>query len=336
MIEKQEELSNEIVQEVVKIEAQGDLLKVENVFKEFQKQHPAFEKKFQEMALIAGELCENILKHSGKGKISIRYHQSAMPYIEVLSENVGELPENAQTNGVTTKHSLGIGLGIISRRSDIFTHEQDGKILRLRSVKYCGDLPARSEVTVLSYPVTPCEKCNGDSFFIHKDQTDLLCVIDALGHGEDAYKSAAAVHDFIQENPKRKIDALIYEVHDFIRARHIRGVALSVIRIDYASNKLLFCGLGDVMVKIFLPDEDKTLYPLPKEGIVGDIQRTLEIQEFPIVKGEVISMFSDGVSSKLTIPVTARNENLMNLVNNLMGQYGKNYDDRTLLLAKVL
>ena len=121
-------------------------------------------KKYNEMSIITGELGENILKHSGKGKITIVFDDSEHPYIETISENVGLLPKQAKVDGISTKRSLGIGLGIVHRLSDGVYYEQDGDILRIRSVKYCSNFPARSEVAVLSYPVMSKEKSNGDFF----------------------------------------------------------------------------------------------------------------------------------------------------------------------------
>jgi len=331
-----ENSNHETVNNVIRIQNQGDLLTVANVFKYLQVKYNLYQKKIHEMSLIAGELCENILRHSGKGKIRIVYHRADNPFIEIISENIGALPEGAEQDGITTRKSLGIGLGIINRTSDIVTYEQEGHILRIRATKYCEDFPNRIEVAVLSYPVLFHDKCNGDGYIIHKNKHDLLVVMDALGHGEDACRSATAVRDFILQNPHTELDTLIYRVHDFIKDQKVRGVAISAVRLDYTANTLRFCGLGDVTTKIFPPGEETALYPFAKEGIAGDISRTLDVQEFPLVKGSIIAMFSDGLSSKLTIPLSRRVYRPIHLINDLMKEYGKTHDDRTLLLAKVI
>ncbi len=335
----QDEFDDKLHKTEINIDKPTDILKVEKVFEKLQQRYNMCEKKIHETAIIAGELGENIIKHGKHGKMTILYHEhkTMTSFIEIISENVGVLPSRAQEKGMTTKHnSLGIGLNVISRFSDILTYEQEGDILRIRSFKYCWDFPARSEVAVLSYPTSMCIQSNGDSYFIHKSESELLCVIDALGHGTEAYKSASAVINFLQDIHYHKLDDLIYEVHNYIKANRLRGVMLSSVRLDYNSNTILFCGLGDVTTKIFLPEGDKILYPFPKEGIVGDIYRTANIQEFPLIKGSIIAMFSDGLSSKLTISSATRTNRLVHQVNDLMNKYGRAHDDRTLLLAKIL
>jgi anti-sigma regulatory factor (Ser/Thr protein kinase) len=198
----QDEFDDKLHKTEINIDKPTDILKVEKVFEKLQQRYNMCEKKIHETAIIAGELGENIIKHGKHGKMTILYHEhkTMTSFIEIISENVGVLPSRAQEKGMTTKHnSLGIGLNVISRFSDILTYEQEGDILRIRSFKYCWDFPARSEVAVLSYPTSMCIQSNGDSYFIHKSESELLCVIDALGHGTEAYKSASAVINFLQD-----------------------------------------------------------------------------------------------------------------------------------------
>jgi anti-sigma regulatory factor (Ser/Thr protein kinase) len=323
-------------QREINIKSQGDTLIVGKVFKDLQAKYRIEEKKIDEMNLVAGELSENILRHSGRGRLVVSYRAGKVPTVEVMSENEGVLPADAQSDGVTTKAGLGIGLGIVSRLSDAVTYEQDGEILRIQAIKYCDDFPDRSEVAVLSFPVSLHDKSNGDSFFIHKNRDDLFCVIDALGHGEEAYASACVVQGLLKANPGREIDDMILAAHELLKERHLRGAAVSIVRTDYASETLRFCGLGDVMGKIFSPDGNQSQYLLPQEGIVGDLCRTMQVQRFPLVRGSIIALYSDGLSNKLNIPQELRGKKPTQLVNDLMKQYGKLHDDRTLLLAKIL
>ncbi|MCK4576557.1 SpoIIE family protein phosphatase [candidate division WOR-3 bacterium] len=321
----------------IEIESRGSLLMVQNWLEELRGNIEITDKKFSELSIIAAELSENIIKHCGKGKIEIVYHDSEHPYIVTVSENVGKLSERSSEDGISSKDSLGIGLGIVYRLSDEVFYEQYGKILQIRSIKYCTDFPSRTEVAVLSYPTLADDKLNGDAFLILKNKSDLLCVIDALGHGKDAHQSAMAALNLVKKNHKKDIDKLIGDAHEFLKNSHdFRGVMMSIIRIDYEANKILSCGLGDVMTKIFLPDEQKTLYPLTKDGIVGDHFREVTIQKFEIVRGAIIAVFTDGISSKIDIPLAFRAENLVRLVNSMVKKYGRSYDDRTLLLARIL
>ncbi|MEW6515310.1 MAG: ATP-binding protein [candidate division FCPU426 bacterium] len=313
-----------------------DTLKIEDCLKSLQDAHQLSPQKTEEMKLIAGELGKNVVKHGGQGKIIITHYAAVFPWVEIITENVGALPADAMKDGVSTRNTLGLGLGMVSRLSDAFIREQDGYILRMRAVKYCLDFPNRSEVAVLSYPVMMHENCNGDAYFIHKGREDTFCVIDALGHGEEAHKSAAAVLAHLNSNPGKPVDHLVYGAHELLKAKHLRGAAMVVVRLDYEAQTVLFAGLGDALVKIFPPNESGSLSLLPQEGIVGDVCRTLEIQKQALVPGTLIAVYSDGISSRLAIPWEHRTQPPLQLVNELMAKYGKLHDDRTLLLAKIL
>lgn len=313
-----------------------DLREVQNYLQELNENVKLPDKKIHELLIIASELANNILKHSGKGKIGINHHSYEDPYIEIISENIGKLPYNAINDGFSTEDSLGIGLGAVCRLSDKVFYEQSGNILRIGAIKYCTKFKSKTEVGVLSYPTLGNEKSNGDTFLILRNKDDLLCVIDALGHGEDAHESAIAAKNFIENNHKFSIDRIILGVHNLLKSSfELRGVMISIIRIDYKSNKIFFCGIGDVLTKIFLPKEEGKLYALPKDGIVGDQLQAYTVQEFDIIKGAIIAMFTDGISSKLNIPLSMRSERPARLVHDLMKKYGKSHDDRTLLLAKI-
>ena len=292
--------------------------------------------RIQEIKLIAGELVENILKHGQRGSLTVIFHHAEPAHLEILSQNRGDLPAMAREDGFSTDNTLGLGLGIVTRLSDQFQCEQEGALVRIRAVKYRDAFPVRSEVAVLSYPVMMRDECNGDAYLIHRNFSDLFCVIDALGHGEDAFRSASRLKIHLSNHLQEDVEGFIARAHAFLRAHQLRGAVMSVVRLDYQRREIAFGGLGDVTVKIFPPATDKVLHPLPSEGIAGDRARTVRRQVFPLVSGSLVAMFSDGLSSRLTVSQAERSEKPAVLVNLLMKKYGKIHDDRTLLLAKVL
>lgn len=326
-----------IVLRTIGIETKRDLLAVQDCLSELKASVAFSERRFNELSMVVGELVENVLNHARKGRLSLSYRAENPAFVEVISENVGVLPEGALQDGFSSRRSLGIGMGIVHRLSDELVVEQNGEMLRVRVTKYCEDFPSRVEVAVLSYPVLGDEKDNGDGYLIHKNRNDVFCLIDALGHGAEAHESAVAVKRLIQDRLGDTIDGLIHAAHLLIqRERELRGVMLSIVRLDYERDRIVFGGLGDVMAKIFPPGEGATLYALPKDGIVGDNYRHTDIQEFEMKRGTTVAMFTDGISTKLTIPPADRREKPVHLAKRLMDKYGKSHDDRTLLLARIM
>jgi hypothetical protein len=102
---------------------------------------------------------------------------------------------------------------------------------------------------------------------------------------------------------------------------------------DKFSDRL--CGVRDVCCRIYKGEDKRTIPLFITEGIVGEALHKTNVQSLVLPEKCIIAMFSDGISSNFDIPLELRKLNPVKLVHVLMQKYGKSYDDRTLLIAKV-
>lgn len=316
---------------VITIQHKSDVLIAQEEAKNLARNFNFKEKSAYEISIIAGELASNIFKYGRKpGEIKILYHPESA-YIEIIAQNHDTgIPEEAFQDGYSTSNSLGIGLGAVKRLSDELIYEGT-ETTQIRAIKWRDTPISRTDVAVLSYPLMGSEAENGDGYIVRHNHTEMVGVVDALGHGEEAHRSTVEVKEFIEGNHSFSVDKLITGIHEQLKGK--RGVSLSLMKINYKANQIEFSGVGDVTTRIYVPSEDKPICPLTHDGIVGENLRNVKINRFELIPNSIIVMFSDGVSHALNVPVSMHNLCAMDLVHELMQKYGKSTDDRTLLVA---
>ena len=139
------------------------------------------------------------------------------------------------------------------------------------------------------------ETLSGDAAIIRScDGIVLLAVIDALGHGPLAAAVADKGCDYLLSAQLNKgVRPIMEGLHDALRGP--RGAAAMCCVI--AGDRLEGCGVGNVEMRVVTSRIPVVLTP----GIVGVRHQPLRVFEGALVKGTRILMFSDGVSSVMSI-----------------------------------
>src|SRR5277367_1788686 len=152
------------------------------------------------VALVATELASNIVKHAGKGTLSVTsYDDSDGSGIELLAIDAGPgMRDLARClgDGYSTAGSAGGGLGAVKRIStslDIFTRPDGGTVAMAR-MRAPGRPAARSplfQVGAVAAPY-PGETVSGDAWQISVEHgLCRLLMVDGSGHGPLAAEAAA-------------------------------------------------------------------------------------------------------------------------------------------------
>ncbi len=85
----------------------------------------------------------------------------------------------------------------------------------------------------------------GDAHYVKMEQdTSLFCVIDALGHGPDAQKSAQAAKSCLEQAGPRALKDLFDACDKALKG--IRGAVMSMVRVE--PKMVRFAGIGNVDV----------------------------------------------------------------------------------------
>lgn len=175
------------------------------------------------------------------------------------------------------------------------------------------------------------EQENGDTAIVrHGDELSLVGVIDALGHGARAAEAAAAAMGWLEvatlENGLR---GLIEGLHEALKGT--RGAAAMLLLIDQRRGRLEGCGVGNVEVRGQGTRVPAVLTP----GILGSSPLArLKVFETPLTGRGRIVIFSDGVSSRLSL------DDLGGLAadeacRTLMDRYRRPSDDATVLVTDI-
>jgi len=275
------------------------------------------------VALIVTEAATNILKHAGHGEILVRelctrtsLAAAATPDgVEIIALDQGPGIRDlhaALTDGMSSTGTPGNGLGAMHRLSNDFA--------------------------IYSQPGT------GTAWTVLGDERGLTTlVIDGLGHGPDAHRAAKAGIEVVHTHRGRSPGELIERMHDALRPT--RGAAAAVARIDFASGRVTFAGVGNISASVHGAQDgtvpaDATIARsrqlVSHNGIVGHTVRKIQEFEAAWSRNAMLVMHSDGVATRWQIEhypgLANRSASLIAAM--LYRDFARGRDDATVVVTK--
>jgi anti-sigma regulatory factor (Ser/Thr protein kinase) len=250
------------------------------------------------VALVATELASNVLKHATRGELHLR----TLPFenghgIEMLAVDraQGFDLQACLADGFSTGGTQGIGLGAVSRQTDVLDVYADsrGAVLLARLYPRTHTV-ADLRLGVSQHSLARDPAC-GDVWHLAIDGQHLSAlVIDGLGHGEDAEHAARAGERAFARTPFASPVLLLEDIHQAMIGT--RGGALAVAQFDAHRDKLTFTGIGNIGASLIAPDKSRGLASHP--GIVGGQYRKAQPFDYAHVNGHLLIMYSDGLQSR--------------------------------------
>lgn len=309
-----------------------------------------------EIAILVSELATNVLRHGGgRGRLCIceLTDENNRRAIEIFCCDTGKgIPDfdQAMNDGYSGKQSLGIGLGSIRRFSDIFesvsTRESGSPLAEfsnlfqhcLRCVKWVPILNWRSSnrklIVGAASVCKPGETLNGDSYVIAHPGFDktLVAVIDGLGHGKDAHIASTILKEQVLLKSELPLPDLLNYLHQ--SARGTRGAVIGLTYIDTHRSLLQFSGIGNIEGFVLTKEGKKSLISFG--GILGHHIRSPRMFEYPFSKGDVLCLFSDGLTTRWNPDDIDWNEHPQQIAELLITNYSRSNDDTTVLVISNL
>lgn len=297
-----------------------------------------------EVALTASELASNLVKHAGRGRLTLtplKETGRAGIQIESLDDGPGIADVNqAITDGFSTVGSLGYGLGAVNRLMDelSITSPYGGargtRIVckRWRALKAPGVAACPLEFGVATR-AHPLQAVNGDAFILEKgSERALVGVVDGLGHGKLACQAAQAASLYVKSHHDQPLDSIFCGADRACRGTN--GVVMALARFDWARGRLTFASLGNVECRVF--GSAKPLNFVVRRGVVGLGGPGPAITEHEWGPGKVMVLHSDGVQSRWrwedflhlhALPANA-------LAEQLLHRLARDDDDATVVVVK--
>ncbi|KAF1086562.1 Stage II sporulation protein E (SpoIIE) [Sporotomaculum syntrophicum] len=173
---------------------------------------------------------------------------------------------------------------------------------------------------------------NGDAYLaiLERDYA-FFAVIDGLGSGADAYRSAKKVISFFNGHTHLNVKDLFLSCH--LNVKGERGAAASVLRLNLASGAFEYIGIGNVEGYIW---GDRSLSLVNNNGTLGRaIPHSLYVNNGMVRSGNYIYMFSDGISRDFIIQNNPLHQEPWEMAQKIEKDYMKD-DDRTILIIKIV
>ena len=296
----------------------------------------------EEIALCVTELATNLVVHAGGGTLTLTsIVDGGRVGMQVVSLDTSPgIPdvERAMADGFSTAGGLGHGLGTVNRLMDEFdiasVPARGTSIVCKRWVRKPGE---SSTPCPLSFGVAtrPCRgmTLNGDSFVIKRwEGSALVGVIDGLGHGQFAHRAAETARRFIETHFDLSLDALFRRTGQACRAT--RGMVMALARFDWATWRLTFCSVGNIVARAFGPGEH--IHLISRRGVVGGRAPSPRVTEHRWAPGKVMVLHSDGLSTHWRwqdfAPLADRSADAV--ASGMLAALAKDHDDATVLVVR--
>jgi phosphoserine phosphatase RsbX len=132
----------------------------------------------------------------------------------------------------------------------------------------------------------------GDTGLLLEDKNRLfLALIDALGHGKEAYDTAMKAEEYLRENQSENLKDLLLNLHKHML--NSRGLVIAVCWIYPGKERIRYAGIGNISTKIF---GHKKISFVPRDGVVGFNMPTPREQEADFAPGDLLILNSDGLN----------------------------------------
>jgi serine phosphatase RsbU (regulator of sigma subunit) len=179
----------------------------------------------------------------------------------------------------------------------------------------------------------PClgEQLSGDAVVIRPVGHGLFAaIVDVLGHGPEAHELALVIDAFLARHASSDVSGLMTRLHQHLKGT--RGAAVGLCAID-ATGRVDYAGVGNTVLRRFGAEETRLV---SQGGVLGQNMRTPLPQTLQLESGDVVVLYTDGVSDRFTsddYPGVMRHAP-KEVANNIVQRFGKDYDDAACIAVR--
>jgi anti-sigma regulatory factor (Ser/Thr protein kinase) len=297
-----------------------------------------------EIDIVVSEICSNIIKYASKGELLYRLGTEAdESFFEIIGIDEGPGIKDLQhsiKDGVSSKNTLGQGLGSIVRMSNIsafYSLPDWGTIVYAKFYKDPSRmLPKETEHIRTIRVCKPGEKVCGDGVSVKRTKTKtLLFTGDGLGHGPNAEDAVNRAIEVFQKSKQADPPDIIREIHTGVKKT--RGLVATVVLLDYEEKQWKLCGVGNISSRLQKGLEYRNY--VGNNGIVGfNIPTRLENCIYGMEKMQCLILCSDGIRTKwdlLKYPSILKHDPAI-LAAAIYKDNARKTDDMTIVIVKIV
>ncbi|MBE7169068.1 MAG: ATP-binding protein [Williamsia sp.] len=302
------------------------------------------ERKVGEIDIIVAEMVSNLAKHARGGQLLTKLvKEDQLQGIEIIAIDNGPGMVDVSrmvADGVSTKNTLGHGLGAMKRLADVFqvySQKEWGTVILARVFEKEIPLfkkPAQVEIKAIAIPKPGEDQC-GDGYYYQAVPDHIrLFLGDGLGHGAEADKAVSKAIEAFERCPETNPVEIIRYIDSSVKKT--RGLVATVAVFNSKEKKWKLCGVGNIATKISGPASSRGY--MAYNGIVGvNLPRTLNAQVIEYEKGQHLVMCSDGLKSRwdtVRYPGILRYD-LSIMAASLLKDFARNTDDMSVVACKI-
>ncbi|HEX7363499.1 MAG TPA: ATP-binding SpoIIE family protein phosphatase [Bryobacteraceae bacterium] len=248
-------------------------------------------------ALVATEICTNLLKHAKGGEVflsTLSGHTG--PGLELLAIDRGPGMADVDrclADGYSSGQSPGTGLGAISRLSqafDLYSEPEKGTVL---VAQIRNDPSPVGEIGVVLKPISG-EDVAGDLWAVsERERGPVVILADGLGHGLMAARAAAEAISAFRRSSETAPASILNRIHGSLRGT--RGAAVAIASIDRDERTVRYSGLGNISG--IIAQQDRPVAMVSHNGTAGYQSPRLQEFSYPLPEQALLVMHSDGLAS---------------------------------------
>ncbi len=159
-----------------------------------------------------------------------------------------------------------------------------------------------------------------------------FAVIDGLGHGAAAAAASKIAVVTLERYAGDPLIELLQRCHESLRGT--RGVAMSLAEFNTEDTVLRWIGVGNVEGVLVHRDPRQPCHKLLlRSGVVGSHLPTLRAEELPVHPGDMLRMFTDGVTADYPMPIAMAGD-IESVAEENLARACKGIDDALVLIAR--
>ena len=180
----------------------------------------------------------------------------------------------------------------------------------------------------------PChgEHLSGDAVVIRPlEQGLFVAIVDVLGHGPEAHELTHVIDAYLARYGSADVSGLMTRLHQHLKGT--RGAAVGLCAIDAAAGRIDYAGIGNTVMRRFGEVETRLV---SQDGVLGQNMRTPRPQTLELEPGDLIVLYTDGVSDRFTsddYPGVLHHAP-KEVASNIVQRFGKDHDDAACIAVR--
>lgn len=190
------------------------------------------------------------------------------------------------------------------------------------------------ELLEYSSRIRPClgERLSGDAVVIRPlEQGLFVAIVDVLGHGPEAHELTHVIDTYLTRYGSADVSGLMTRLHQHLKGT--RGAAVGLCAINTSSGRIDYAGIGNTAMRRFGKSETRFV---SQAGVLGQNMRTPRPQTLQLEPGDLIVLYTDGVSDRFTAddyPGVLRHAP-QEVASNIVQRFGKDHDDAACIAVR--